>query len=190
MVIAAHPERIAFLSGAPRPITAKMVGMATALEENHPQVLHLASSTPCLSGPFCRTDLSQSRNPLMDDGNLKSSAETFLWTWQEWKHFLERSFAFSNDALHVIAGTLLIVAAAFLLRKSLSSWWPWLVVATAALINEFIDLWVEHWPDPEIQYGEGLKDLLLTMLLPTVLLVVSRVFPWVLEPQSRSGRDG
>ena len=38
------------------------------------------------------------------------------------------------------------------------SWWFALI-----LCNEAVDLWVERWPDPGQPYGEGVKDLLLTM---------------------------
>jgi hypothetical protein len=45
------------------------------------------------------------------------------------------------------------------------------------LWNETVDLWVEQWPDPGMQYGEGAKDVLLTMIVPTVLLFAVRIRP-------------
>jgi hypothetical protein len=33
------------------------------------------------------------------------------------------------------------------------------------------------WPDPGQQYGEGLKDLALTMFVPTLLLAAVRLRP-------------
>jgi hypothetical protein len=38
-------------------------------------------------------------------------------------------------------------------------------------------LWIEQWPDLSMQYGESVKDLLLTMALPTLLLVAARLRP-------------
>jgi hypothetical protein len=36
---------------------------------------------------------------------------------------------------------------------------------------------MEQWPDLAVQYGESAKDILLTMTLPTVLLVMARAWP-------------
>jgi hypothetical protein len=48
-------------------------------------------------------------------------------------------------------------------------------------LNEAGDLWVEQWPEPAMQYGEGLKDIVLTMFLPTVLILVARFRPGILS---------
>ena len=122
----------------------------------------------------------------MDYVNVERGTETLIWSWHEWKLFLERSAAFGLDAVHVIVGVLLMLAAALLLRKPLSSWWPWLVVLVSTFINEFIDLWVERWPSAAMQYGEGSRDLLLTMLLPTVLTVTGRWVPQLYQSRQSS----
>lgn len=97
--------------------------------------------------------------------------------WYETKLFLEQVTGFSMDALHVLAGVVLHLAAAALLRKPVSQWAPWLVVLIIELLNEINDLFVERWPDPDVQYGEALSDLILTMALPTLLLVATRSRP-------------
>jgi hypothetical protein len=74
-----------------------------------------------------------------------------------------------------------LVAAAFA-RRRLAAWWPWLLVLGFELLNEANDLWVEQWPDRGQQYGEGAKDILLTMLLPTMLMIIARVRPETLVP--------
>jgi hypothetical protein len=101
--------------------------------------------------------------------------------WFNFKVFLERTFAFSHDSLHVVAGVLLQLILAALLRVSLASPWPWLIVLALELANEWNDIAVEAWPDPAMQIGEGAKDLLLTMALPTVLLVIARRWPGLLR---------
>lgn len=95
-------------------------------------------------------------------------------SWYEIKTFLEHSSGFSMDALHVVAGVCiqLIIAAAF--RTGVRSPIPWLVVLGLELANEWNDLHVETWPDRPMQYGEGMKDIILTMLLPTIILLVAR----------------
>jgi hypothetical protein len=59
----------------------------------------------------------------------------------------------------------------------LTSWRPWLWTFALIFWNEAVDLWTEVWPDPGQQYGEGLKDLALTMFVPTLLLAAVRLRP-------------
>ena len=100
-----------------------------------------------------------------------------LLFWHEFKLFAEHASGISMDALHVIAGVLIQVAVAAILNSSLASWRPWLVVLSLEVINEAFDLWVERWPHLGMQLGEGVKDVLLTMLLPTLLLLLVRRRP-------------
>ncbi len=97
--------------------------------------------------------------------------------WHTAKTFIERSIAFSDDALHVMLGVVLLLIVALVTRRSISRWLPWLIVLALELANEAVDLWVERWPVPAEQYGEGMKDVLLTMVLPTLLLMVARLLP-------------
>ena len=69
----------------------------------------------------------------------------------------------------------LVLAA--LLRKSLASPWPWALVLLATLANEWNDLYVERWSEQAMQYGEIAKDIALTMLLPSLLLIAARWCP-------------
>lgn len=102
--------------------------------------------------------------------------------WFSLKTLLERTIAFHDDALHVIVGVLLQFVAAALLRRPVSRAAPWLAVLVLELANEASDFRHELWPPPErsAQMGEGLKDILLTMFLPTVLVLVARRFPGLL----------
>jgi hypothetical protein len=77
----------------------------------------------------------------------------------------------------VIVGVLLWLTVGIVTRRSLSSWSPWLLLFAIILWNELVDLWIEQWPDPGQQYGEGAKDVLITMLVPTVLLFAIRMWP-------------
>lgn len=103
--------------------------------------------------------------------------QTLMWTWKDTKDLVEHSIAFSSDALHVFTGVVILIAAALMMRRSLASWLPWLVVFALACLNEAADLSVEYWPQRGMQYGESVKDLILTMALPTVLLIAARMFP-------------
>ena len=66
-------------------------------------------------------------------------------------------------------------------RRPLTAWRPWLFVFAVILWNEAVDLWVERWSDPGQQYGEGLKDLLLTMATPTVVMAAARLRPQLFD---------
>ena len=97
--------------------------------------------------------------------------------WAAFKLFIAHASGVSHDAMHVIAGVLAQLILAAVLRRSLASPWPWLVVLVAELANEWNDLMVERWPEAAMQYGEIAKDVALTMLLPTILLIAARRWP-------------
>jgi hypothetical protein len=94
--------------------------------------------------------------------------------WYDLKIFVERSVAISTDSLHVIAGVTLQLLVASVARRPVTHWLPWISVLAALLFNEAVDLWVERWPSLAMQLGEGAKDILLTMFLPTLLMLLFR----------------
>ena len=100
--------------------------------------------------------------------------------WHDLKTFVEHSIGFNHDALHVLAGAIVQLLAAFLLRTSLRDVRPLLAVLALELLNEWHDLRVETWPDMGMQLGEGAKDILLTMSLPLLLLILARKCPGLL----------
>ena len=106
--------------------------------------------------------------------------------WYEVKLLIQHATGVSMDALHVLAGVLLQLSFAALTRLPLKAWRPWLFLLVLALLNEAGDLWVERWPEPAMQYGEGIKDVALTMLLPTLLMLVARYRPGIVN--SRDSR--
>jgi len=106
-------------------------------------------------------------------------------SWHQGKLFVEHAVHVSHDSLHVIVGILIWVVAALLSRRTLTSWIPWLWVLAFILWNETVDLWMEHWPDPGMQYGEGAKDVALTMLMPTLLMFAARARPDLFRKAAR-----
>lgn len=109
--------------------------------------------------------------------DLGSAIASVMTSWYQSKLFLEHLLAVSHDSIHVVVGVLVLLVLSILMRRPVSSARPWLVLLVIALWNEAADLWVERWPDPGWQYGEGARDLILTMLLPTVLLFAARLRP-------------
>jgi hypothetical protein len=109
-------------------------------------------------------------------------------SWYQGKLFIEHSLSISHDSLHVLVGVPLWIGLGVVLRRPLTSWWPWLWLLAAILWNEAVDLWVERWPDPGMQYGEGAKDVLLTMALPTILIWAARWRPDLFRGAPRKRR--
>jgi hypothetical protein len=107
-------------------------------------------------------------------------------SWHQGKLFVEHTVAINHDALHVIIGVLAWMLIAAVMRRPLSSPFPWLWLLALILWNETVDLWTEQWPDAGMQYGEGAKDVLLTMFLPTVMMIVARTRPALFRGRGRS----
>jgi hypothetical protein len=101
--------------------------------------------------------------------------------WHAAKTVAEHALGFSNDALHVLVGVILQLVLARLMTVSIGHVAPWLGVLTLELLNEWSDLSFEIWPDSAMQWGESVKDVLLTMALPSILLIVSRRWPDLLN---------
>ena len=100
-----------------------------------------------------------------------------MTSWHRTKMFIEHASAFDSDAIHVLVGVLVQLLLALVSRRSIANWLPWVAVLVLAVANEIVDLWIEQWPDPAMQYGESAKDIMLTMALPTVLLAAVRLWP-------------
>ena len=100
-----------------------------------------------------------------------------MTAWHSSKLFIERSISIEHDALHILVGVLLWLVLGAVFRRSLAAWLPWGILLAVIAWNEAVDLWVERWPLPSEQYAEGAKDLLLTMIVPTILLAALRLRP-------------
>jgi hypothetical protein len=111
-----------------------------------------------------------------------------MTSWHQGKLFIEHSLTINHDSLHMLVGVLLWIAAGVLLRRPLTSRTPWLWLFAIILWNETVDLWIERWPDPGQQYGEGAKDLLLTMAIPTILMFAARWRPDLFRPGPQKRR--
>lgn len=84
-----------------------------------------------------------------------------------------------KDALHVYAALAIQATAAFLLRKSLSSWIPWTAVLLVELANEAGDILLNKTEAHirEWQVVAGIHDIINTMVAPTFLLLLVRYVP-------------
>lgn len=105
--------------------------------------------------------------------------------WYQAKELVRHATGWPMDTLHVMIGVTLQLLFAGLLRTSLASKWPWLIVLVLELANEAYDFSVERWPSLAMQAGEGLRDLIGTMVLPTLLWWVARRHPRILSGRGK-----
>lgn len=97
--------------------------------------------------------------------------------WAAIKTVITYETGLSRDALHVLAGVgayLLLVA---ILPRRASRWLAWLLVLAAAVANEWADYLHETWPG---QWVETTKDMITTMMVPTVLVLLGSFAPHLL----------
>lgn len=95
-------------------------------------------------------------------------------SWYQFKLFIAHASGISMDAWHILVGVVAFLAVARLLDSSVSRPLPWLLLLAAELVNEAYDIHIERWPDLASQLGEGAKDVILTMALPTLIAIFGR----------------
>jgi len=110
-------------------------------------------------------------------------------SYHQAKLFFEHAVRIEHGTLHVVVGVLAWLAIALLSRRAVSSWAPWLGLLALNFWNEMIDLWIEKWPHPGMQYGEGAKDVILTMFVPTVIMIAVRIRPSLFRQPPRGQPD-
>jgi hypothetical protein len=94
--------------------------------------------------------------------------------FQEVKLAIVSATGLSRDALHVYLGLTVLFAAAIVLRQSLRSVIPWLIVLLAAVLLELGDLHDDlgtlgHW-----RWMASVHDIVNTLFWPTILLFLAR----------------
>ena len=123
----------------------------------------------------------------MDVEAIASGFGFVLRSYSDTKFGLEQSFPFNPDWLHLLAGPAILVAAALVLRRPLLGWAAWLVVVAVALINEAVDIAsarMDSLPLGPMLVRECLTDTVLTIAVPTALLLLARCFPGLFETLS------
>lgn len=93
---------------------------------------------------------------------------------QQAKLFLMDHLHLTKDALHIYVALFLFLGSATLFQWSLKSWRPWLVVLAAALTGEAWDLRDSLFYGTPVVLGGNAKDVLNTLLWPTVLMMLAR----------------
>ena len=96
--------------------------------------------------------------------------------WYQIKMLVVGNTDLSRDALHIFFGLAGQIVVALVIRRSLAHPVPWLAVLVAELVNEYFDLTEgDVWDRP--MWPGSLRDLLVTMAIPTLLLLLVRYVP-------------
>jgi hypothetical protein len=90
------------------------------------------------------------------------------------KTLLSEAVGLSKDALHLHLGLLVFLLAMVVFRRSAASLVPWLCVLALELGNELMDALHFHNGVYDFTIAGGLKDIVNTMLWPTILLLLAR----------------
>ncbi|MGN6376031.1 MAG: hypothetical protein ACTHMG_10795 [Sphingomonas sp.] len=107
------------------------------------------------------------------------------FNWTIAKSDLGRLTGLPDDALHILTGMLLLTLAAFVLRRPPWSWKPWFVVLVAETVNEIYDLTQTVFPSDEGNIKGALHDFWLTLIWPTLILLI---YPRFVAIDHDSGR--
>lgn len=106
---------------------------------------------------------------------IADNAALLLQSWTDAKFRLEQSVPYGDLLLHFAFGLAIFAAAAGVLRKPLGSWIPWIVVVVLAALNEAADIGRDLSYSNPPNYGESLKDLLMTVIPPLLWLLTARL---------------
>lgn len=80
----------------------------------------------------------------------------------------------TKDALHIHIGLAIFFGLVVVLRRSPSSILPWLGLLAFELVNELMDIFHWHQGTFSFEIGDSLKDVINTMIWPTVALLTFR----------------
>lgn len=101
---------------------------------------------------------------------------------------IELATGLSRDALHIYAALLIQFLAAAITRRTVADFLPWACVLAFAIGNEWADIYsdelFEQW-----EQKAALHDLWNTILLPTLLLLLTRFAPGLMRTRVQSYPD-
>lgn len=109
--------------------------------------------------------------------------------WLEIKIWLISTTGLDRDALHIYCALVIQLFCALFFRRRLGSIWPWIAVLIIATINEYLDYQRVGTSEASILLfqAEAYRDMWNTMLLPTILTLIARFWPWwmVRKPEEK-----
>ena len=94
--------------------------------------------------------------------------------FEAFKIFLVDHTGLAKDALHIYVSLAVYLGSCLIFRWKTRQWQPWCLVLAVALAGEAWDLLGALERDGPLQWDASWKDLWNTMLVPTLLLLLSR----------------
>lgn len=91
------------------------------------------------------------------------------------KDFVRYSTGLPDPALHALIGLAAYLLAAALFRRSFRSLAPWLVALGLQMVNETADMVRDISVYGDIDVRGTLYDTVITMFLPTLILIIARL---------------
>lgn len=88
--------------------------------------------------------------------------------------------ALDRDSLHIYVSILAFLFACFVFRTKANSWRPWFAVLALAVFGEYVDgqslfeMGVKNYPSQETLWRFHGKDMINTMIAPTILVLAAR----------------
>jgi hypothetical protein len=90
------------------------------------------------------------------------------------KEIIRQTTGLPDPVLHALIGLGVYGLSVAVLRQSLRSWVPWLIVLGLQLINEAADIVHDWLAYSDIEVRGTFWDTVITMCLPTMLVVCAR----------------
>ncbi len=91
------------------------------------------------------------------------------------KEIVRQSTGLPDPVLHALIGLGIYAFGVVLLRQSLRSWIPWLIVLGLQLINEAADMTNDWLVYSDIEVRGTFWDTVITMCLPTMIIVLAKL---------------
>ena len=117
---------------------------------------------------------------LLEAGDAVGQAKEVVEDW---------SLMTPGAAWHILIGVLAQLVIAAFVRRGIASFIPWGVVLAAETVNEVNDIYFRYWDERPYAVSENVTDAVLTMILPTILLVLARVRPQIFGLRADTGND-
>ena len=95
-------------------------------------------------------------------------------TFQQAKLALVDTAGLAKDALHIYVALIVFFLSCILFKWKARQWKPWLLVVLAALTGEALDIRDELAAAGPILWAESAKDIVNTLLVPTIILLAAR----------------
>lgn len=109
---------------------------------------------------------------LARQGNHGDTAD--MSHFEAMKFFLIGLTGLAKDALHIYVALALFLGSCLIFGWKTRQWRPWLLVLFAAIVGEVWDLQTALENSQKIRLWQNWQDIWNTMLVPTVLIIVSR----------------